>query len=120
MYAALIAPLALCVSKLSLDLWYDEAYTLAVYVSCGFRWIATSYADPNNHVFYSLILRPFHLLSDSNAVLRLPSLLFTAVTLLWVGHLAVRHVSLAATCAALPPGMALAYDGLTLDISMRQ
>jgi hypothetical protein len=94
--AALIVPLALCVSRLGLDLWYDEAYTLEFYVSRGFREIITTYIDPNNHVFYSLILRPFYMLSDADGVLRLPSLLSSAATLLLVSRLAARHVSPAA------------------------
>ena len=100
-------PLVLCASKLDLDLWYDEAYTLDVFVSQPWLEIATDYSAPNNHVLYSLVLRPVYLLSDSEYLLRLPSLLFSAGTLAIVFRLARRW-------SGLPGGvLATASVGLT-------
>jgi len=100
-------PLVLCASKLTLDLWYDEAYTLDVFVSQPWIKIATDYSAPNNHVFYSLLLRPIYRLSDSEFLLRLPSLLFTVGTLALVFRLARRW-------SGLPGGvLATAFVGLT-------
>jgi len=100
-------PLVLCASKLDLDLWYDEAYTLDVFVCQPWIKIATDYSAPNNHVLYSLVLRPIYLLSDSEYLLRLPSLLFTVGTLVIVFRLARRW-------SGLPGGvLATASVGLT-------
>jgi len=76
-FLAAAVPLVFCASRLDLDLWYDEAYTLLIFVSRPWVSIATDYSAPNNHILYSLILRPFYLVSDSEFVLRLPSFLFT-------------------------------------------
>ena len=93
-------PLMLCSSKLDLDFWYDEAYTLDVFVSQPWSRIATDYSAPNNHVFYSLLLRPFYLASNSEYVLRLPSLLFAAGTLAMVFRIARRWAGLPAALLA--------------------
>ncbi len=74
-------PLVLCAAKLDLDLWYDEAYTLQAYVSRPAWQIVTDYSAPNNHILYSLLLRPWYLISDSDFVLRFPSLMISAATL---------------------------------------
>jgi len=104
---AAAVPLALCASKLDRDLWYDEAYTLDVFVSQPWVEIATDYSAPNNHVLYSLVLRPVYLLSDSEYLLRLPSLLFSVGTLAIVFRLARRW-------SGLPGGvLATASVGLT-------
>jgi hypothetical protein len=83
-------PLVLCAFRLDLDLWYDEAYTIENFVSRGIHTIVTDYSAANNHIFYSLLLRPFYLVSDSNYVLRLPSLLFSLGTFWCVFALARR------------------------------
>lgn len=104
---AAVIPLVLCASNLDLDFWYDEAYTMDVFVSQPWMKIATDYSAPNNHVLYSLILRPLYLVSDSEYLLRLPSLLFTAGTLVIVFRLARRW-------SGLPGGvLATASVGLT-------
>ncbi|MBN1867682.1 hypothetical protein JW916_10355 [Candidatus Sumerlaeota bacterium] len=86
-------PLALCAAQLDLDIWYDEAFTLILFVGKGFRTIATDYSSPNNHLFYLMVLRPIYLLSDSNVALRLPSFFFASGTLLLVWNTLRRHVS---------------------------
>lgn len=78
---AAAAPIVLCAAKLNLDLWHDEIYTLVEFVAAGPEKIVTDYSAPNNHVFYSLLLWPVHLVSTSNFALRLPSLAFAAATL---------------------------------------
>ena len=93
-------PLILCASKLDLDFWYDEAYTLDVFVSQPWSGIATDYSAPNNHVFYSLLLRPFYLVSQSEYLLRFPSLLFAAGTLAMVFRIARRWSGLSAALLA--------------------
>ncbi len=85
-------PVGLLAARLDLDLWYDEACTIQLYVSRGFREIVTRYPDANNHVLFSLILRPFWLLSDADPVLRLPSFLFAIGTLLGV-HRILRRLA---------------------------
>ena len=100
-------PLALCASRLNLDLWYDEAYTLDVFVSQPWVKIASDYSAPNNHVLYSLLLRPVYLASDSEFFLRLPSFAFTVGTLWFVFRLTRRW-------AGLPAGaLATLFLGLT-------
>lgn len=78
---AAAAPLAMCAARLNLDLWHDEIYTLLMFVAGGPAKIVTDYSAPNNHVLYSLLLWPIHLISSSNFVLRLPSLVFATGTL---------------------------------------
>jgi hypothetical protein len=97
---AAAVPLAICAAKLNLDLWYDEVYTLVAFVSKPWSQIVTDYSAPNNHIFYSLILKPFYLLSDSEFFLRLPSLLFTAGTLAMLFRLTLRWSGLAAAMMA--------------------
>ncbi|HXT59374.1 MAG TPA: hypothetical protein VN699_12115, partial [Pirellulales bacterium] len=80
---AAAAPIVLCAARLNLDLWHDEIYTLTMFVAAGPRQIVSDYSAPNNHVLYSLVLWPVHLISNSNFALRLPSLAF-AVGTLWM------------------------------------
>ncbi|GEM_PF-2936899 len=81
---ALAIALIFCTQRLDDDLWYDELYTLAVFVSRPWSEIVTDYSAPNNHIFYSLLLRGVYLLSDEPFVLRAVSLAFTFGTLLLV------------------------------------
>jgi hypothetical protein len=90
------APLVHCASRLNLDLWHDEIYTVDYFVSRGPAFIVSDYSAPNNHVLYSLILWPFYLLSDGNFILRLPSFLLTAGTLAMVFAIALRYSGLVA------------------------
>lgn len=102
---------------LSLDLWYDEVYTLNAFVSQPVSTIVTDYSAANNHVFYSLVLRPFYLLSDSNYVLRLPSLLMTLGTLWCVFVIGRRWSGLAAgLLAALGLGLNQMFLGHTMQV----
>lgn len=100
---AAAAPIAITAGKLNLDLWHDEIYTVIFFVAQGPRFIVTDYSLANNHPFYSLLLWPFYCLSDSNLVLRLPSLIFTIATLAFVFRLARRRMGLvgAVTSAAV-------------------
>lgn len=99
-------PLVLCAVRLDLDMWYDEAYTIETFVSRGVGTIVTDYSAANNHILYSLLLRPFYLLSDSNYVLRLPSLVFSLGTL-WCVFALGRHLA-----GPLAAGMAVLCLGL--------
>lgn len=96
---AAAVPLVHCASRLSLDLWHDEIYTVDHFVSRGPLFIVSDYSAPNNHVLYSLILWPFYLVSDVNFVLRLPSFLFTIGTLAFTFAVAFRHGGM--LCAVL-------------------
>jgi len=110
-------PLLLCASKLNLDLWNDEVYTLVFFVSKPWTQIATDYSAPNNHIFYSLLLRPFYLVSDSDFLLRLPSFLFTAGALAMVFRLARRWGGVAAGAAAtLALGLTQMYLVHTMQV----
>ncbi|HUY34785.1 MAG TPA: hypothetical protein VMV69_18715 [Pirellulales bacterium] len=93
-------PLVFLASKLNLDLWEDEIYTITEFVAGGTYRIVTDYSAPNNHVFYSLLLRPFYLIGESSFVLRLPSLACAAGTLWLVFKLARRLAGLPAAIAA--------------------
>ena len=104
---AALLPLILCTSKLQLDLWSDEAFTLIFFVSQPVRTIVTDFSVPNNHIFYSLCLRPFYLVSGSNLILRLPSLLMTAGTLGMLFRVVRRHDD------RLAAVLAVAWLGLT-------
>src|ERR1700760_4745004 len=88
---AAAAPLVHCASRLNLDLWHDEIYTIDYFVSRGPAFVVTDYSAPNNHILFSLVMWPFYLLSESNFCLRLPSFLFTFGTLGFVFRLANRH-----------------------------
>ena len=109
-------PLLVCTSKLNLDLWNDEVCTLVFFVSKPWAQIATDYSAPNNHLFYSLLLRPLYLISDSDFVLRLPSLLFTAGALAMVFRLARRWGGLA---VAAPATLALGLTQMFLVHTMQ-
>jgi hypothetical protein len=93
-------PLVLLASKLNLDLWHDEIYTVTEFVARGPRHIVTDYSAPNNHVFYSLVLWPFYYAGDSSFTLRLPSLACATGTLWFVFKLAHRFAGLPAAIAA--------------------
>jgi hypothetical protein len=93
-------PLAICASRLNLDLWHDEIYTIDYFVAQGPAFIVSDYSLPNNHVLYSLLLWPVYLLSDSNFVLRLPSLACTLGTLALVFRLAQRWAGISAAVIA--------------------
>lgn len=93
-------PLAIGASRLNLDLWHDEIYTIENFVARGPAFIVTDYSLPNNHVLYSLLLWPVYLLSDSNFMLRLPSLACMAGTLALVFRLANRWAGIGAAVLA--------------------
>ncbi len=114
---ATVVPLWLCARQLTLDFWFDEQYTLGTFVSKPFSEIVTSYPEPNNHVFYSLLLRPFFLVSAAEPVLRLPSLLFTAGTLLIVFLLGRRFGGVATGCAATATlGLMQFFQNYTMQV----
>ena len=93
-------PLAMAASRLNLDLWHDEIYTLDHFVSRGPKVIVTDYSLPNNHVLYSLLLWPVYVLSDSSFMLRLPSLVCMIGTLALVFRLAHRWAGVGAAVLA--------------------
>lgn len=93
-------PLAIAASRLNLDLWHDEIYTIESFVSRGPKFIVTDYSLPNNHVLYSLLLWPVYVLSDSSFMLRLPSLVCMIGTLALVFRLAHRWAGVAAAVLA--------------------
>lgn len=93
-------PLAIGASRLNLDLWHDEIYTIENFVARGPAFIITDYSLPNNHVLYSLLLWPVYSLSDSNFMLRLPSLVCMVGTLALVFRLAHRWAGIGAAVLA--------------------
>ncbi len=100
-------PLCLCAGRLNCDLWYDEAYTIIHFVSQPWHRIIRDYSAPNNHIFYSLLLRPLFLLSSEEFVLRLPGFFFAAGTL-WFTFQA------GALCGGTLPGcLATLWLGMT-------
>ena len=108
-WLAFVLPAALCAIKLPLDLWYDEAYTLHQFAAKPLAYIATNYPSPNNHVLFSMLLRPFYLLylmTGMELSLRLPALLISLGTLAGVYALGKRLVGpTAGTLAVLALGL---------------
>lgn len=87
---AAAAPLGFLAQRIPLDLWYDEVYTLVHFVHRSWTEIVLDYSAPNNHIAYSLLLRPLWLLGAQPLELRLFSYLLAVVTLLLVFVLAWR------------------------------
>lgn len=100
---AAAVPIVHCASRLNLDLWHDEIYTIESFVRRGPAFIVSDYHLPNNHVLFSLLEWPFYCLSDSNFVLRLPSFLCMVGTLIVLFRLAFRLAGL--PCAVLSTAM---------------
>lgn len=109
-------PIVLCALQLNRDLWYDEAYTIIAFVAKPWLEIATDYSAPNNHILYSLLLRPVCLFSAEDLVLRLPSLLFAAGTLALVFRLVRRW---AGTASAALSTLALGLTPMFLVHAMQ-
>ncbi|MGE0538108.1 MAG: hypothetical protein AB7O68_24310 [Pirellulales bacterium] len=78
---AVAAPLGFLAQRIPLDLWYDEIYTLVHFVHRPWTQIVTDYSAPNNHIAYSLLLRPLWLLGAQPLELRLSSYVLAAGTL---------------------------------------
>ncbi|MCH2201244.1 MAG: hypothetical protein MK102_04690 [Fuerstiella sp.] len=78
---SVVIPLTFSVSHLTDDLWYDEAVTVGMFASRPVSEIVTSYPFPNNHVLFSILLRPFCLFAEEPFSLRMLPLLCTLVTL---------------------------------------
>jgi hypothetical protein len=93
--------LVICTQRLNADLWYDEAYTLVHYVSRPWWEIVSDYSAPNNHILYSLLLRPLYILCQEETFLRIPGLLWAAGTLAlvyaWTKHLTDEVAAVLAT-----------------------
>lgn len=94
--AAIALPLVFCASRLSLNLWGDEAFTLLHFARQPFSGIVTDYSLPNNHILYTLLIRPVFLASREEFVLRLPSFVFALATLLLSFRLALVLIGRAA------------------------
>ena len=92
--AAVIYPLSYGVNHLKRELWFDEAYTVGNFASQPMREIITSYPVPNNHIFFTLLLRPFWLFMQTEASMRMLSLLCMLGTLLVAYRLLLTHFGL--------------------------
>ncbi len=93
-------PVALCLAKLNDDLWYDEIYTLS-FAEQPVTAIVEDYSAPNNHVLFTVLLRPFFMVASSDAVLRLPSFACTIATLTCVFYLGRRAGGVPTAIAAV-------------------
>lgn len=96
-WLALLPGVALCAVRFPLDLWYDEVYTLYNYAAKPFLTIATDYSAPNNHILFSMVLRPFYwgsLLTGTDWILRVAPFLFSVGTLCLLFWLADRSLGL--------------------------
>lgn len=103
---ALALPTALLAQKLTLDLWADEVYTLYEFASQPVSQIVRDYSAPNNHIFYTLLLKPVATISTHVAALRLPSLVLAVLTLATVFALgALLFDRVAAVAASLTLGL---------------
>lgn len=81
-------PAIFCATRLNLDLWGDEVYTLFHFAAQPVPGIVTDYSLPNNHILYSLLIRPVFLVTTDEYLLRLPSLLISVSTLIFTFRLA--------------------------------
>lgn len=93
-------PIWLLASRLTLDFWEDEVYTLYDFAVLPISQIVSDYSAPNNHILYSLVLHPLAMLSQSEPLLRLPSLLFGVATLWIVFRIALRTLGAGAAVGA--------------------
>ena len=83
----------LCAARLRLDLWYDEVYTLYHFAARPAAEIVTDYSAPNNHILFTLMLRPVYLVALGSGawwLLRWLPLLVSVGTLLLAYRLARR------------------------------
>ena len=87
---AAAAPLGFLAKRIPLDLWYDEVYTLVHFVHRPWTEIVLDYSAPNNHIAYSLLLRPLWLLGAQPLELRLFSYALAVATLALLFALAWR------------------------------
>jgi hypothetical protein len=74
--AAIVVALFLRLPRLDASLGHDEAYTLEAFSSQPVSRLITAYAEPNNHIFHSLLVRlAVTQLGKENWIVRLPALL---------------------------------------------
>ena len=95
---AAVVPVILLAQRLPLDLWHDEAYT--VWSLAAERASVEAETVPQSHWLYALVLWPIVQWTDANAALRLPSLVFSVMTLGVVFRLAERAGGVVAGVAA--------------------
>lgn len=113
---ALAAPLLFAAGRLSLDLWYDEVYTLLAFASQPVSGIVTDYSAPNNHIFFTLLVHPLFLVTDEPLALRVFAFLITAATLVATFLLAYR---LAGATAAVVAVLALGLNVMFVTHAMQ-
>ncbi len=76
LWAFIVAGIVLRLLYIDRPAYLDESATFIDYTKLPFAQIASTYFDPNNHVFYSLLMRVSYLLFGFDApALRLPALL---------------------------------------------
>lgn len=109
-------PIYLLASRLTLDLWGDEVYTLYDFAARPVAQIVTDYSAPNNHILYSLLLHPLAVGTQAEPLLRLPSLLFAVATLALVFRVAWR---VSGVKAAVTATLALGLNVMFLTHAMQ-
>lgn len=111
-------PIFVLSSRLTLDLWADEVYTLYDFAAQPVSTIVSDYSAPNNHVLYSLLLHPLAVRTAAEPLLRLPSLLCAIGALIILFRLAWRLSGpTAAVSATLALGLNLMF--LTHAVQLR-
>jgi uncharacterized membrane protein len=73
---------------------YDETYTYEVYVRPGITHTLARYDFPNNHIFHSLLVYGSTLVSQSEAAIRAPALLFALASIILLFFLTKRFFSI--------------------------
>ena len=100
----------LALKYMSLDFWYDEAFTLHFFAFRPLSETVTNYQLPNNHIFFNLInnlyfrfagIEDLGQLIDRPEKLRILMLAYTAVTLFYVYRTCKRFLNGAIACLAL-------------------
>jgi hypothetical protein len=100
----------LAVKYISLDFWYDEAFTLHFFALRPLKETVTNYQLPNNHIFFNLLNNLYFRLTgivnlgqllDRPEKLRILMLAYTAVTLFYVYRIGTRFFNAAVACLSL-------------------
>lgn len=72
------------------DLWYDEIFTLYEFAARPVGEIVRDYSAPNNHVAFTLLVKPWLSVTSSEWALRLPSMAAALAALLGVYYAGLR------------------------------
>lgn len=115
--AAVGLPLVWTARNVRRDLWYDEVYTLFLFASRPVADIVRDYSAPNNHVAFTLLVKPVLLVSTSEWAVRAPSLLCAVAALIFVYFAALRWLGRdAATLSAAALALCQMFQNFAVEV----